>query len=190
MVRLPVSAAVSGHQQCAPRADRQAFLFVRERNGKQMSVGRRLLRLPGNAAIGGRDDGAKRADRPPVQGVVRCEGYAEQVVARAGLSLNPFPAAVRSCEDHSARARDNRPFRVPYIQTVKRRIRGGVLLLPLKAAVVSPQYRPIRANRPPVALVSGKADGVDGIALRQWVLPFPGPRLVLRKYSYRSKSYE
>jgi hypothetical protein len=42
------------------------------------------------------------------------------------------------------------------------------------------QHNPITTGRPTVSLVSSEANAIDGISLREWILPLPATHRILR----------
>ena len=95
------------------------------------------------------------------------------MISHASSALQPVQASVLRCENDAARSGNYRMRLVAHVKTIERCVRRRRLRLPMKTAVVRVQDRTVIADGPAVSLVFRKANGIDQIALRPRVLPFP-----------------
>src|SRR5690242_772143 len=138
------------------------------------------LLFPRLAAVSGGDDRAERSHSPTHRRILRCEGDREKMIAHTRVAQQPFAAAVRRRHYDAARAADNHARAVFDVHPVERRVGGALLFLPFEAAVVSAEDDAVRTDGPTAGFVWRKSDGVDRVALREWILPLPATQRVLR----------
>jgi len=119
------------------------------------------------------DDGGGRWTLRPVGGKPAKNAPAVREGANHLFGVAFAPDAVVRRQHHAARADRDRPLRVAHVEPVERHGRGRLLLLPAEAPVRRVQDDAVRAHGPPRTLVGREPHGVDGVALRQRVLPSP-----------------
>src|SRR5712671_344679 len=136
-----------------------------------MYTGWTLLGGPDHSTIGRRDDATISTDSPPMHGTVRGEGYRVEVILRGRADFNPSLSGVFRQGHRAACADNNRALGIVHKESIEAGDDPRVLVFPLKPAVAGVQNYTIGADRPPVALVVGKTNRANGVALRARVLP-------------------
>src|SRR6266481_2668018 len=138
-----------------------------------MNAGRTLLRGPGQSAIGRRNDAAVRTHCPSMHGVVGRKGYRVEMIFGWGADFYPSFSGIFRQHYRAPRTDNRSALRILHEETIETCDQTRMLALPLKAAIAGVQNYSVGADRPTVALVGGKTDCADGVALWSRVLPFP-----------------
>src|SRR5690606_648930 len=108
---------------------------------------------------------------------IRAERNIIKMIASIDLRLSPIAAAVVGHINTAAGSDHDRVSRIEREHAAKRLFDRKKLSFPREAAVGRMQDRVVRADRKAVPLVRGKMYRINGISLRQRILPDPSAAL-------------
>src|SRR5689334_25218822 len=112
------------------------------------------------------------------------------MIANATRTQHPLFARIVRGQHDTARARDHDTRTVFYVDTVEGRTSRRRLLCPFETSVVRHQNDAVRAHRPAAFFIRRELDAVDGISLRERVLPLPTTHRILRTSRRREEKAE